>query len=71
MRLGKIIFELGYVVDLDNPDMVAHAKEAILEDLMYAYKNSNEEAYIVTRAANDAKESDIPEFLLPHDEDEI
>ena len=34
MRLGRIEFNMGYVVDLDNEDMVWHAKEAIADDVM-------------------------------------
>jgi hypothetical protein len=70
VKLGKIAFEIGYVVDLNDPDMVAHAKEAILEDIMYAYKNSNEEAYIKTLPADDAEESDIPSFLIEETEED-
>jgi len=32
MRLGKVIFKAEYVVDLDNEEMVSHAKDSMLEE---------------------------------------
>ena len=29
MRLGKVVFDVGYVVDLDNERMVQHATHAL------------------------------------------
>jgi hypothetical protein len=31
MRLGVVYFNLQYVVDLDDPDMVEAAREAVLK----------------------------------------
>jgi len=64
VKLGKVIFDLGYVVDLNDPDMVAHAKECIYEDIMSAYKYDEVQSYIEVVDAPGAKESDIPSFLL-------
>ena len=36
MRLGRVEFNIGYVVDLDNEIMVSEAKGAILEDVINA-----------------------------------
>lgn len=67
-RLGKVIFDLGYVVDLDDADMVDRAKECIYEDIMSAYKYDEVQNYIeVTEPEGTLKESDIPEFLLPEE----
>ena len=33
MRLARVEFSIGYVVDLDNEDMIDHAKEAVFEDV--------------------------------------
>jgi hypothetical protein len=69
-RLGRVIFDLGYVVDLDNDDMVTQAKEFVYEDIMSAFKYDEVFNYIEVVEAPDAKESEIPEFLLPQNEDE-
>jgi hypothetical protein len=67
-RLGKVIFDLSYVVDLDDADMVDHAKECIYEDIMSAYKYDEVQNYIeVTEPDKTLKESDIPQFLLPEE----
>lgn len=69
MRLGRVEYNIGYVVDLDNEDMVDHAKEAIFEDLQSAWKNG-----FVPHIDKDGEysENDIPEFLLdePDEPDE-
>jgi hypothetical protein len=51
--------------------MVSQAKEFVYEDIMSAVKYDEVFNYIEVVDAPDAKESDIPEFLLPQDEDEI
>ena len=65
MRLGRIAADFSCVVDLDNPDMVAHAKDAIHEDVMSAVKHNEVLAWIkeVPTRVEDMEE-DIPEFLL-------
>ena len=46
MRLGKVEINYGYVVDLDDEEMVDHAKESIFQDMFNAYKYDNVESYI-------------------------
>ena len=74
MRLGKIVFDMGYVVDLDNPEMIEHAQECIYEDIMNAVKYDEISSWMEIIDAPDANEGDIPEFLLDEedldDEDE-
>jgi hypothetical protein len=65
MKLGKVYFDCAYVVDLNNSEMVQHAKDALYEDLMGAYKNDELHHWIKTKPAPKAKEKDIPEFLKP------
>lgn len=63
MRLGRIEFNIGYVVDLDNEDMVEHAKEAIYEDVINASQygiNFN----LKKDEMDGLTENDIPDFLL-------
>jgi len=68
MRLGRIEFNMGYVVDLDNEDMVWHAKEAIADDVMSVVQGGRS---IPLNTITEGKfvESDIPDFLLDDDED--
>lgn len=63
-NLGRVYFELDYVVDLDNPHMVEHAKQCIYEDVMTAYKYDEVQNYISVKEDKKAKAKDIPEFLL-------
>jgi hypothetical protein len=64
MKLGKIVLDLSYVVDLNDQDMVDQAKECIYEDIMNAYKYNEIHNYIEVIESPESKESDIPEFLL-------
>lgn len=64
MRLGRIEIKLGYTIDLDDPEMVAHAKDAILDDIRELYKHDDELlALIKIIRIRGLKESDIPVFL--------
>ena len=65
MRIGKVKLDvkLEYVVDLDNPTMIAHAKDWIWDDLDNILCD---EAYtlMVTEDAPDCSEADIHSGLL-------
>lgn len=64
MRIGKVVFQISYPVDLDNEEMVTHAKEAIWEDLSNGFKYSLAEGYIkIDSSDNLLTEDDIPDFL--------
>jgi hypothetical protein len=64
MRLGKITFDLEYVVDLDNEEMVEYAKNCIYEDVMSAMKYNEIQNYIkVGDEDKSLTEDDIPAFL--------
>ena len=67
MRLGRIEFNIGYVVDLDNEDMVAAAKEAIYEDVQNAANEGVRCNIIHNSKLNKMTEGDIPSFLLDDD----
>ena len=71
MRLGKVTIEHGYIVDLDNEDMVEQAICCVYEDLLQAYKSNAIEDWIGTKEAdrfNPAySEDDIPSFLIEDD----
>lgn len=68
--LAKITIDLGYVVDINDPDMIEHARNAFYEDLMYMVKH-NELAEVIEVGEPDPtlKESDIPSFL--YDEKDV
>jgi len=68
MRLAKVKIEFQYVVDMDNDDMVAQAKNALYEDMMSAFKYNELFDYIhVTDEDKTLKLEDIPEFLTEED----
>lgn len=67
-RLGKVVIDIGYVVDLDNEGMVGDAKDALYEDVMNAVKFNEVDCWIKVIDAPDAKEEDIPEFLANNEE---
>ena len=70
-RLARVVFDLSYVVDADNPDMVEEAKNCIYEDVMSALKYNEVFNYIEVQQPDPTlKEEDIPEFLRTQDEDE-
>lgn len=66
-RLGRVYFNINYVVDLDNKEMVAEAKQCVFEDVMNAVKNDELVANIKVTADPTANPNDIPEFLLDYE----
>ncbi len=70
MRLGRVVLNFSYVVDLDNEDMVSEAKDCIYEDVMNAAKYEELHTYIDIIEDKKAKPSEIPEFLLEEQEEE-
>lgn len=64
MRLGRVEFSVSYVVDLDNPDMIAHAEDAIFDDVWMMGKDRDIDRHVViVEAGPDDTPEDIPEFL--------
>jgi hypothetical protein len=77
MRLGKVVIDIGYVVDLDNEEMVGNATDAMYEDVMNAVKYNEVGNWITTTdgcyysaLTGGLLESDIPDFLLEEVEDD-
>jgi hypothetical protein len=63
MRLGRVVIP-GYVVDLDDENMIYYAKEAMLEDLYSAIKYNELPSWITLEIEPPTlNEGDIPEFL--------
>lgn len=65
MRLGRVVIDLGYVVDLDNPEMIKLAKERFYDDLMSAQKYDEMESWMQEIEDPSATEEQIPDHLLP------
>jgi len=63
-NLGKIVIDLGYVVDLDNADMVNEAKRCFYDDLMSGYNNNEIINWMEVIKQKGLTENDIPEHLL-------
>ncbi len=64
MRLGRVEYSLGYIVDLDNEEMVQHAKDAIFEDIQAAIKQGQFDWYFeIIKDEGFLTEADIPDFL--------
>lgn len=65
MRLGRVVFNMGYgyVVNLDNEEMVQHAKDCMYEDVMSMVKYNDLASAIDTVEDSNVKEDQIPDFL--------
>ncbi len=66
-RLGRVEFNIGYVVDFDDDDMISHAKDAILEDVINALYEGLRYNIIHNSKKDNMTEGDIPSFLLDDD----
>jgi len=74
MRLGKVKIISEYIVDLDNEEMVQHAKDALYEDFfnIVTFGDTQEFDFLVDIDKDNTglKESDIPDFLKELTEEE-
>lgn len=69
-NLAKIVIDLSYVVDINDPDMIEEATQCIYEDVMNAVKYNELENYIVLQDPDPTlTEDDIPEFLVDQDKE--
>lgn len=68
-RLGRVCVNTGYIVDLDNEEMVQHAKDALYEDLENASKHNEWDSWIQIEKTPEANEVDIPTFLIEEGEE--
>lgn len=63
--LAKMTIDLGYVVDINDPDMIEHARNAFYEDIMNMVKyNELGDAIEVGEPDPVLTEDDIPSFLF-------
>jgi hypothetical protein len=68
-KFKRVILDLGYVVRDGDEEMERHAMISIYEDIMCLVKHDEVYDAITVIDAPDAKEEDIPEFLLEEQED--
>jgi TusA-related sulfurtransferase len=64
MKLGKVLINLSYVVDLDNEEMVKQAKQFLCEDMSNLVKYEDIYSWVATVEDSSLSERDIPSFLL-------
>jgi hypothetical protein len=69
-NLARIVIDLSYVVDINDPDMIEEATQCIYEDIMNAVKYNELENYIVIQDPDSTlTEADIPDFLVDQDKE--
>ena len=70
MKLGRVTIDLGYVVDMDNDEMVDRAKQNLYDDIRTLDNNDELSAWIGVHEDNTLTENDIPEYLTSDKEDD-
>ena len=63
-KFKRVVLDLGYVVRDGDEEMERHAMIALYDDIMNLIKYDEVFDAITIIDAPDAKEEDIPEFLL-------
>ena len=63
-KYKRVVLDLGYVVRDGDEEMEQHAKISFYEDIMSLVKHDELYDAITVIDAPDAKEEDIPEFLI-------
>ena len=63
MKLGKIVIDLGYVVDMNDADMIEESKRCFFEDLMNSIKYNELTGLMSIIKEKGLKESDIPDHI--------
>ena len=68
-KLGRVSFETGYIVYLDDAEMIERAKEAVLDDVQTAFNNRELNIYLEVEPAPNVDESDISQWLEEEEEE--
>ena len=63
-KMGRVMLEQGYVVDLNDPEMVMKARDLLYEDLCHAKKYNELYSWIETVEDPSLSPEDISESLL-------
>lgn len=66
-KYARLVVDMGYVVDPENPEMVQEAQQCFYEDIMSAYKYGDLYNCIKTVDSPGSTQKDIPQFLLEED----
>ena len=69
-KFKRIVLDLGYVVRDGDEEMERHAMTSLYEDIMCLAKHDELYDAITVIDAPNAKEEDIPEFLLEVDDED-
>ena len=70
-KLKKVTLDIYYMVYADDENMIRHAKDSLYDDIMSAVKHDELFGLIrVVDAPPNAKECDIPEFLLEEEDED-
>lgn len=72
MRLGRVQFTIGNIVDLDDKEMVEKAREDIIETLVQKIFHEGEGAIRNEMSETEdptLRAADIPSFLQPEQEE--
>lgn len=70
-RYGRVTFSISYVVDLDDPEMIADAKDAIAEDAESAVRHGEVFDSCKVSPDDDATEQEIHDFLIDSRADRV
>ncbi len=62
--MGRVFWANGYAVDLDDKEMVDHAREAVFEDVCNAVKFDEVDNAITVEIRPDLTVADIASFLV-------
>ena len=69
-KYKRVVLDLGYVVRDGDEEMERHAMISLYDDIMCLAKHDELYDAITVVDAPDAKEEDIPEFLLEVDDED-
>ena len=69
-KFKRVVLDLGYVVRDGDEEMERHAMTSLYDDIMCLAKHDELYDAITVIDAPDAKEEDIPEFLLEVDDED-
>lgn len=63
MKLGRVVIDLGYVVDMENQEQVAEAKRCFYDDLSNAQRYNELASWMEVQPDENATEDMIPEHI--------
>jgi hypothetical protein len=68
---ARLVIDFGYVVDINDPDMIEEAKNCFYEDIMASIKREElGDCLDLMEADPSLTEDDVPDFLLDNEYEE-